>query len=118
MEAHKEDSCASGYPHLRMEAKRHALDELVARQRGVTDKRQTEAERASAGGATASHSAVLQISAELFLPYFTETQIATTAKMREITARVSACRNWLSLRSFSTSFFSSLIAPLDALAGR
>ena len=47
-------SCAmlSRYSHVRMEAKRRALDEIAARQRAADEKRKTDAERQarSSGG--------------------------------------------------------------------
>jgi len=44
-QARKEDSRASGYSHMRMEANRRALDEIAARQRAADERRQKDAER-------------------------------------------------------------------------
>jgi hypothetical protein len=38
----------SRYSHVRMEAKRRALDEIAARQRAADEKRKTEAEQQAA----------------------------------------------------------------------
>jgi len=42
---HVSRAMLSRYSHVRMEAKRRALDEIAARQRGADDKRKEEAER-------------------------------------------------------------------------
>ena len=42
---HVSRAMLSRYSHVRMEAKRRALDEIAARQRGADEKRQKEAER-------------------------------------------------------------------------
>lgn len=49
----------SRYPHVRMEAKRRALDEIAARQRAADEKRKEEAERRQQAD-IASQSAVIQ----------------------------------------------------------
>jgi integrase len=49
----------SRYSHVRMEAKRHALDEIAARQRAADEKRQKEAEQRQAA-VVESQSALLQ----------------------------------------------------------
>jgi hypothetical protein len=48
----------SRYSHVKMEAKRRALDEIAARQRAADEKRKDEVERQQQ--AVASQSAVLQ----------------------------------------------------------
>ena len=42
---HVSRAMLSRYSHVRMEAKRRALDQIAARQRGADEKRKTEAER-------------------------------------------------------------------------
>ncbi|MGJ5819949.1 hypothetical protein [Paludibaculum fermentans] len=42
---HVSRAMSSRYSHVRMEAKRHALDEISARQRAADDKREAEVER-------------------------------------------------------------------------
>jgi hypothetical protein len=42
---HVSRAMLSRYSHVRMEAKRHALDEIAARQRAADEKRQQEVER-------------------------------------------------------------------------
>jgi hypothetical protein len=49
----------SRYSHVRMEAKRRALDEIAVRQRAADERRKTEAERQQAAAVT-SQSAVVQ----------------------------------------------------------
>jgi integrase len=46
---HVSRAMLSAYPHVRMEAKRRALEEIAARQRGSDEKRQQELERLAAG---------------------------------------------------------------------
>jgi hypothetical protein len=43
--AHVSRAMLSRYSHVRMEAKRRALDEVAARQRAADEKRQAEVER-------------------------------------------------------------------------
>jgi integrase len=56
---HVSRAMLSRYSHVRMEAKRRALDEIAARQRAADEKRKEEAERQQAAALT-SQSAVLQ----------------------------------------------------------
>ena len=42
---HVSRAMLSRYSHVRMEAKRRALDEIAARQRGADEKRKAEADR-------------------------------------------------------------------------
>ena len=42
---HVSRAMLSGYSHMRMEAKRRALDEIAARQRAADEKRQRDAEQ-------------------------------------------------------------------------
>ncbi|MBI1789588.1 MAG: site-specific integrase [Acidobacteria bacterium] len=56
---HVSRAMLSRYSHVRMEAKRRALDEIAARQRGADEKRKAEAERQQAAAVT-SQSAVIQ----------------------------------------------------------
>jgi hypothetical protein len=46
---HVSRAMLSRYSHVRMEAKRRALDEIAARQRAVDEKREAEAERPEQG---------------------------------------------------------------------
>ena len=55
---HVSRAMLSRYSHVRMEAKRHALDEIATRQIEADEKRQKEAERQQAG--VASQAAVVQ----------------------------------------------------------
>jgi hypothetical protein len=43
--SHVSGAMLSRYSHVRMEAKRHALDEIAARQRAADDKHEAEVER-------------------------------------------------------------------------
>ena len=54
---HVSRAMLSRYSHVRMEAKRRALDEIAARQRAADEKRKADAER---GEAAAVSSAVVQ----------------------------------------------------------
>jgi hypothetical protein len=54
---HVSRAMLSRYSHVRMEAKRRALDEIAARQNAAAEKRKAEAERRE-HGAVASQSAV------------------------------------------------------------
>jgi uncharacterized protein VirK/YbjX len=54
---HVSRAMLSRYSHVRMEAKRRALDEIATRQRAADDKRQQELERQAA---VVSQSAVVQ----------------------------------------------------------
>jgi integrase len=56
---HVSRAMLSRYSHVRMEAKRRALDEIAARQRGADEKRKSDTELAEPS-ASASESAVLQ----------------------------------------------------------
>ena len=56
---HVSRAMLSRYSHVRMEAKRHALDEIAARQRAADEKRKEEAKRPQRA-ATTSQSAVIQ----------------------------------------------------------
>ena len=56
---HVSRAMLSRYSHVRMEAKRRALDEIAARQRAADEKRQQEAER-QLQAATISQVAVVQ----------------------------------------------------------
>jgi integrase len=56
---HVSRAMLSRYSHVRMEAKRRALDEIAARQRSADEKRETEAERQEQTGPV-SQPAVLQ----------------------------------------------------------
>ena len=56
---HVSRATLSRYSHVRMEAKRRALDEIAARQGAADEKRQKEAERQQKA-ARVSQSAVLQ----------------------------------------------------------
>ena len=56
---HVSRSMLSRYSHVRMEAKRRALDEIAALQRAADEKRQKEAERREQGPAP-SQPAVIQ----------------------------------------------------------
>jgi hypothetical protein len=56
---HVSRAMLSRYSHVRMEAKRRALDEIAARQRAADDKRKEEAERQEQA-ATASQPALIQ----------------------------------------------------------
>lgn len=60
---HVSRAMLSRYSHVRMEAKRRALDEIAARQRAADEKRQYEAER-QATVAVPSRPAVLQVASE------------------------------------------------------
>ena len=55
---HVSRAMLSRYSHVRMEAKRRALDEIASRQRGADEKRQQEAARQQA--VVAPQSAVVQ----------------------------------------------------------
>ena len=59
VEAEIEPAGKVAQSHVRMEAKRRALDEIAARQRAADEKRQREAER-SEQAAVASQAAVIQ----------------------------------------------------------
>ena len=54
---HVSRAMLSRYSHVRMEAKRRALDEIAARQRAADDKREEEAERQQAGEVAEVHPA-------------------------------------------------------------
>jgi len=56
---HVSRAMLSRYSHVRMEAKRRALDEIAARQRAADEKRKTEAERREQA-AVLSQSALVQ----------------------------------------------------------
>jgi regulator of PEP synthase PpsR (kinase-PPPase family) len=56
---HVSRAMLSRYSHVRMKAKRRALDEIAARQRAADDKRKAEAERQQAA-AVVTQSAVIQ----------------------------------------------------------
>jgi hypothetical protein len=56
---HVSRAMLSRYSHMRMEAKRCALDEIASRQRAAEEKRRKEAERREQG-AVVSQSAVIQ----------------------------------------------------------
>ena len=56
---HVSRAMLSRYSHVRMEAKRRALDEIATRQNAADEKRQKEAERQQEA-ATACQSAVIQ----------------------------------------------------------
>ena len=56
---HVSRAMLSRYSHVRMEAKRRALDEIASRQRAADEKRKEDAER-QAQVAAASESAVVQ----------------------------------------------------------
>jgi hypothetical protein len=56
---HVSRAMLSRYSHVRMEAKRRALDEIAARQRAADEKRKEEAERREQG-AVATEPLVLQ----------------------------------------------------------
>jgi hypothetical protein len=56
---HVSRAMVSRYSHVRMEAKRRALEEIAARQNAADEKRKEEAERQQAA-AVASQSAVVQ----------------------------------------------------------
>jgi len=56
---HVSRAMLSRYSHVRMEAKRRALDQIAARQRAADEKRQQEAERLQQT-ATALQSALVQ----------------------------------------------------------
>ena len=56
---HVSRAMLSRYSHVRMEAKRRALDEIAARQRAADEKRKDDAERREQA-AVASQSAVVQ----------------------------------------------------------
>jgi hypothetical protein len=56
---HVSRAMLSRYSHVRMEAKRRALDEIAARQRSADEKRKAEAERQQPAAA-ASQPAVVQ----------------------------------------------------------
>jgi hypothetical protein len=56
---HVSRAMLSRYSHVRMEAKRRALDEIAARQRGADDKREQEVDR-QRQAAEASQSVVVQ----------------------------------------------------------
>ena len=51
---HVSRAMLSGYSHVRMEAKRRALDEIAARQRAADEKRQKEAGQKQEQAAAAS----------------------------------------------------------------
>ena len=55
---HVSRAMLSRYSHVRMEAKRRALDEIGARQRAADDKRREETERRVAAQVTAESPAV------------------------------------------------------------
>jgi integrase len=55
---HVSRAMLSRYSHVRMEAKRHALDEIAARQRAADDKREEEADQLI--NATLTQSAAVQ----------------------------------------------------------
>ena len=57
---HVSRAMLSRYSHVRMEAKRRALDEIASRQRAADEKRKAEAERREQPAA-ASQSAVIQL---------------------------------------------------------
>jgi hypothetical protein len=56
---HVSRAMLSRYSHVRMEAKRRALDEIATRQRAADEKRKTEAERREQA-AVLSQSALVQ----------------------------------------------------------
>ena len=56
---HVSRAMLSRYSHVRMEAKRRALDEIAARQRAADEKRKTESERRERA-AVVLHAAMLQ----------------------------------------------------------
>jgi hypothetical protein len=56
---HVSRAMLSRYSHVRMEAKRRALDEIASRQNAADEKRKVDAERRELAGA-ASQSAVIQ----------------------------------------------------------
>jgi hypothetical protein len=56
---HVSRAMLSRYSHVRMEAKRHALDEIAARQRAADEKRKADAELPEPA-TSASESTVLQ----------------------------------------------------------
>jgi hypothetical protein len=56
---HVSRAMLSRYSHVRMEAKRHALDEIAARQRVADEKRKADAERREQG-LVVSQPAVIQ----------------------------------------------------------
>jgi len=57
---HVSRAMLSRYSHVRMEAKRHALDEIAARQRAADEKRTVEAERMEQGAGAFLQAAVVQ----------------------------------------------------------
>ena len=57
---HVSRAMLSRYSHVRMEAKRRALDEIAARQRAADEKRQQEIQRQQQKAAVVPQSAVLQ----------------------------------------------------------
>jgi hypothetical protein len=57
---HVSRAMLSRYSHVRMEAKRHALDEIAVRQNTAEAKRKEEARAANKQAATATESVVLQ----------------------------------------------------------
>jgi hypothetical protein len=57
---HVSRAMLSRYSHVRMEAKRRALDEIAARQRAADEKREDESERRQQATALVSPSVVLQ----------------------------------------------------------
>ena len=57
---HVSRAMLSRYSHVRMEAKRRALDEIAARQRAADEKRNDEVVRKQAAKPVVSHAAVVQ----------------------------------------------------------
>ena len=57
---HVSRAMLSRYSHVRMEAQRHALDEIAARQRAADEKRTVEAERIEQGAGAFLQAAVVQ----------------------------------------------------------
>ena len=57
---HASRAMLSRYSHVRMDAKRRALDEIAARQNAANEKRETEAERRKGSAVTASESVAVQ----------------------------------------------------------
>jgi hypothetical protein len=54
------DEMKLSYSHVRMEAKRRALDEIATRQRAADEKRNAEAERMEQGARAPLQAAVVQ----------------------------------------------------------
>lgn len=57
---HVSRAMLSRYSHVRTEAKRHALDEIAARQRAADDKRSPRAERMEQGAGASLQAAAVQ----------------------------------------------------------